>query len=166
MPKKKEAGREVAKTGEVERSPSRAMSPFEEMERMLDEFFPRGWMQPFRGRWGGGHMAPFEGRRPKVDVVEHDDEVVGAEVPGVQKDDLDVSVTDNTVTIKGSTRKEEKEEEGDYYRCEISRGSFSRTVTLPADVNGDKAQARFQDGVLELTLPKEERSRRRRIEVR
>lgn len=166
MPKKKEEGKEVAKTGEVERAPSRSLSPIEEMERMMDEFFPRGWMQPFRGRWGGGRMAPFEGRMPKVDVVERDDEVVvRAEVPGVQKDDLDVSVTDNTVTIKGSTRKEEKEEEGDYYRCEISRGSFSRTVTLPADVNGDKAAAQFQDGVLELTLPKEARSRRRRIEV-
>lgn len=169
MAKEKEASKEVARKGEVEKTPARAMSPFEEMERMMDEFFPRGWMRPGRMGWGprwSEMAAPFEGRWPKVDVVEKDDQVVvRAEVPGVKKDDLDVSITDDTVTIRGSTQEEKKEEEGDYYRQEISRGTFSRTVTLPGGVNGDKAKARFEDGVLELTLPKEERSKRRKIKV-
>lgn len=103
---------------------------------------------------------------PKVDVIDRDDEVVvRAEIPGVAKDDLDISVTDNTVTIKGETKRESKEEKGDYYRCEISRGTFARTLPLPANVDSDSAKAKFEDGVLELTIPKVEKAKRRTIKV-
>lgn len=149
-------------------APMRAMSPFEEMDRMFENFFPRARMRPFRGDlpiWSE-LAAPFEGKMPKVDVIDRDDEiVVRAEVPGVDKKDLDVSMTDDTVTIKGTTSHEEKEEKGDYYRCEISRGSFSRTVGLPAGVDGSKAKAKFQDGVLELTMPKTEKAKRVSVKV-
>jgi HSP20 family protein len=91
--------------------------------------------------------------------------VVRAEVPGVEKDDLDISVSDNTVTIKGETRREEKEEKGDYYRSEISRGTFTRTVMLPGVVATDKAKAKFKDGVLELKLPKVEKTKRRTVKI-
>lgn len=169
MAKEKEQSKEVAKGGEVERPRGRAMSPFDEMERMMEEFFPGSLMRPGRWGWGprgSGLAAPFEGRWPKVDVVEQDNQVVvRAEVPGVKKEDLDVSITDNSVTIRGTTQEEKTEEEGDYYHREISRGSFSRTVTLPGGVDGDKAKASFKDGMLELTLPKEERSKRRKVKV-
>ena len=103
---------------------------------------------------------------PRVDIVERDDElVVKAELPGVDKKDLDVSVTENAVTIKGSTSHEEKEEKGDYYRCEISSGAYSRTLALPSDVEADKAKANFKDGVLELTLPKLKKAKRHTIKV-
>jgi HSP20 family protein len=172
MAQKGESKGEVTRAKEeqpVERvSPARALSPFEDMERMFEGFFPSAWMRP--GRWDWPTWAeramPFEGRMPKVDVVDREDEVViRAELPGVDKKDLDVSMTDNTVTIKGSTRKEEKEEKGDYYRCEISSGSFSRTVTLPAQVDAGKSSAKFKDGVLELKVPKKERAKRRSIKV-
>ena len=88
-----------------------------------------------------------------------------AEVPGVEKDDLDVSVSDNSVTIKGETKREEKEENADYYRCEISRGSFARTVLLPSDVDTGKTKAKFKDGILELTLPKIKKTKRRTIKI-
>jgi len=102
-----------------------------------------------------------------VDVIDRDDEVVvKAELPGVEKKDLDVSVTETSVTIKGTTSHEEKEEKGDYYRCEISRGAYARTVALPSYVDADKAKASFKDGVLELTLPKVEKSKRRSIEIK
>jgi HSP20 family protein len=149
--------------------PKRALSPFEEMDRMFEDYFSRGWMRPFRWEWPSlGEMAkPFEGKIPKVDVIERDDEVVvKAELPGVEKKDLDVSVTENSVTIKGSTSHEEKEEKGDFYRCEISRGAYARTVGLPSYVDADKAKASFKDGVLELTLPKVEKSKRRTVEVK
>jgi HSP20 family protein len=74
-------------------------------------------------------------------------------------------LTENVVTIKASISHEEKEEKGDYYRSEISRGSFSRTLTLPANVDGAKAKATFKNGVLELVLPKLEDPRRRSIPV-
>lgn len=160
---KKESKQELQKA-----EPKRALSPFEEMDRMFEDYFSRGWMRPFRWEWPSlGEMAkPFEGKMPKVDVIERDDEVVvKAELPGVEKKDLDVSVTENSVTIKGTTSHEAKEEKGDYYRCEISRGAYARTVALPSYVNADKAKASFKDGVLELKLPKVEKSKRRTVEV-
>ncbi len=110
--------------------------------------------------------APFEGKIPNVDVIERDEEVlVRAELPGVDKKDLEVSLSDNALTIKGSTKTEEKEERGDYYRREVSSGTFSRTVRLPTEVDGDKVQSSFKDGLLELTLPKVKKARRHRIKV-
>jgi HSP20 family protein len=148
--------------------PARALNPFEEMERMFDNYFSRGWLSPLRREWPSWSelAAPFEGKMPRVDVVDRDDEVVvKAEVPGVDKKDLDITVTDNSVTIKGSTSHEEKEEKGDYYRCEMSRGSFSRMVALPADVDSAKAKSKFKDGVLELTLPKLKKTKRHSIKI-
>ena len=148
--------------------PSRVLSPFEEMERMFENFSAKGWLRPFR--WDspllGEMAAPFEGRTPNVDVIDRDGEIlVKAELPGVEKKDLDISLTKNTVTIKGITRHQEEVEKGDYYRCEISGGSYMRMVTLPADIDEDKAKAKFKDGVLELTLPKVEKAHRRTIKV-
>jgi hypothetical protein len=76
--------------------------------------------------------APLTTRMPKVDVIDRDKEVfIRAEVPGVEKEGLEVTVSDNAVTIKGETKHEEKEEKSDYYRSEISHGTFSRTIALP-----------------------------------
>ena len=146
-------------------SSSRMLSPFEEMDRMMESFLPRRWMHPFH--WDMPHFPDMaELKMPKVDIIDRDtDIVVKAELPGVTKDDIDLSITDNTVTIKATTSHEEKEEKGNYYRCEISRGSFSRTVTLPGDIDADKAKASFNDGILELTMPKQEKSHRKSVIV-
>lgn len=155
----------------VPAAPSRAMSPFEEMDRMFDAFFGgrrHGWLSPFASRWPGfGELpAPFEGRTPKVDVIDRDHEVVvKAELPGVKKEDLDVTLGDNSVTIRATTRQETKEEKENYYRSEISSGSFMRTVGLPAAVDAEKAKAKFADGVLEMTLPKVEGAKRRNVKI-
>jgi len=160
-----EAGKEVTvKKGEIQKAPSRMLSPFEGFDRMFDEFLGRGWMRPFRRDWLA--FPEFEITMPKVDVIDRDEEVVvRAEVPSVKKEDIEISISGNMVTIKGETKKEEKEEKGDYYRAEISRGSFSRMVSLPADVDESKAKAALKDGVLELTLPKIEKAKRRTIKV-
>lgn len=155
---------------DIEKTPSsmRAWSPFEEMERLFENSLAQGWMRPFSQRWlqPGEALMPFEGKIPKVDVIDRDGEIlVKAELPGVDKKDIDVSVTNNTVTIKGSTSKEEKEEKGDYYRCERSSGSFARTISLPADVNEDKVKAKYRDGVLELMLPKLHETKRQSIKI-
>jgi len=152
----------------AEATPARGLSPFEEIDRLFHSVMPRRWQRPYGWEWPALseiHM-PFEGRTPHVDVIDRDQEIlVRAEVPGVDKDDLEVSMTDNTVTIKASTEFEQKDEKGDFYRHEISKGSFTRTVALPGDVNGTKAKAKFKNGILELTLPKLEKSKRTRIQV-
>jgi HSP20 family protein len=153
----------------VKTSRDQLLFPFDEMERFLNQYFARPWFRPFRmdlPSWSELSKS-FEGRVPDVDVIEREKElVVRAEIPGVRKEDLEVSLSDNRLTIRGSTRhEEEKEEEGEYTRREMSRGSFSRTVTLPADVDGEHARAEFKDGVLELTLPRHKPSKRRRISV-
>ncbi len=158
----------AAKGGELQYPRSRVVSPFEEMDRMFEGVFPRGWMQPLRQEWPAwaNLEAPFDGHVPKVDVVARDNEiVVRAELPGVDKKNLDLSVTADSVTIKASTRQESKEEKGDYHRREISEGSFVRTVTLPASVQSKKAKASFKNGVLELRLPKAAPTQRHRIKV-
>ena len=148
--------------------PAHALSPFEEMERFFQGGFPRNWLRSRHWEWPdwAGKIAPFEGKIPSVDVIERDGEVVvKAELPGVDKKDLDISVTNNSVTLKSKTSHEEKEEKGDYYRCEISRGEYSRTLSLPAEVDESKAKAKFKDGILELTLPKKEKAKRTKVEV-
>ena len=148
---------------------ARAVNPFEEMERLFEQFMGRSWMRPFNWEnplWS--EMAKsMEVRVPNVDVLDREEEVVvRAEIPGVDKENLEVSLSDDRLTIKGSTRQEKEEkEEGEYTRREMSRGSFTRVVTLPANVDGEKAKASFKDGVLEMTLPKLKPSKRTRINV-
>jgi len=159
----------IEKTQDMQQvEPAHVLSPFEEMERMFDNFFERRWLHRFQKGWPSFPKlaAPFKGITPSVDVIDRDDEVVvKAELPGVDKKDLEVSVSQNTVTIKGSTSREEKEEKGDYYRCEISRGSYARTLSLPADIDEENTKASFKDGILELTLPKLKKSKRRTVKV-
>jgi HSP20 family protein len=149
-------------------APSRALSYFEETEQELERVFDSllSRFRPLRAGWSAARL-PLEGQAPRVDVVDNEDNVtVRAQLPGVDKKDLDVSVNHDTVTLKASTRTESKEEKGDYYRREIATGYFSRTIALPAEVDGKKASAHLKDGVLELILPKIEKSKRQRIEVK
>lgn len=164
---KKEAtestGKEVRKA-----TPGHVLSPWEEMERMFGGLFPRNRLRPRDWEWPSWAemSAMVEAKMPKLDIVERDNEVfVRAELAGVDKKDIDVSVSDNTITIKGCTKKETQEEKGDYFRSEITQGSFSRTAALPCDVDGKRARANFTDGILELTIPKLEASRRHAVKV-
>ena len=161
----KEKEKEKQKVQKAEKT--KALSPLEEMDRLFDEYFSRGWLHPFRWELPSRKLEmPFQGKTPNVNVIERDDEViVKAELPGVDKKDLDISVSSNSVSIKGSTSHEEKEEKGDYYRCEISSGMYSRTLSLPAEVDDAKAKASFKDGVLEITLPKLKKEKRRSVKV-
>ncbi|NOR51203.1 MAG: Hsp20 family protein [Gammaproteobacteria bacterium] len=169
MAEENEEKKEIKKEseGEVQPVTSRAVRPFDEMDRLFDSFFNRRWMQPLR--WDMPSMADFalpEMKMPRVDVIDRENEVViRAETPGVKKEDLDVSISENSVTIKGTTCHEEKEEKGDYFHSEISKGSFRRTVALLANVDTDKAKAAFNDGILELTIPKVEKSKSKTVEI-
>jgi HSP20 family protein len=143
----------------------RALSPFEEMDVLFDRL-SRGLMSRMGFPALGDMGWPFQAHAPKVDVIDRGQELlVRAEIPGVTRDELHISLTDQTVTIRGETHKESKEEKGDYFRREIASGSFQRTLALPCDVAGDQAKASFKDGVLELVLPKVEKSGSRKIRI-
>ncbi len=159
-----------AKPQEIQPAKSgQLVGPFEEMERMFEDVFSRGWMRPRLWDWPrfGELGRPLQTLRvPRVDMIDRDSEVVlRAEIPGVKKEDLEISISDGGVTIKGQSRREDKQEKGDYFRSEIYHGEFARTLALPAEVDSDKAKATFADGVLEITMPKLARSKRRRISV-
>lgn len=142
---------------------------FTEMEHVFDRFFKKGW--PSFWRWREMPMLEnlfqMEGQRvPSLDVIDRDNEIlVRAEIPGIEKKDLNISITGNLLTIKGQSASEVKEEKGDYHRHEISSFSFSRSVALPGEVDASKTDASLKNGILEITLPKVESSKRRTIAV-
>lgn len=97
---------------------------------------------------------------PRVDVTEDNDNLyVTAEVPGVDKQDVKVSVVGDVLTISGEKKTEQRDEKKNYYRIERNYGSFSRSFTLPAEVMVDKIAAEYKEGVLHVTLPKTEEAK-------
>lgn len=139
---------------------------FDDMERWFEDFFRR----PLFPGMPIPRFAPLarEAIVPSIDVFEKENEVVvKAELPGISKDDLEVSVTENRVTISGEKKAEEQVEKKDFYRLERSYGSFSRTVRLPTETVAEQAKASFNDGVLEIRIPKtkEAKEKVRKIEI-
>ena len=133
-----------------------------EMDRMMDEFFGRR-MRP----WWPERWLRAEEITPAVDVYEEKDEiVVKAELPGMEKNDIEVNISDSELTLKGEKKKEEKIEEENYFRSERSYGAFVRSVDLPTDVQADKVKASFKNGILEVRLPKTEEAKTKEIKVK
>ena len=135
----------------------RFLAPFEEMERWFEEAFRRPFFSPWMPRFRFPELRELREFSPTVDIFEEgNDVVVKAELPGMGKDDIDVNVTDDVITITGEKKAEERVEKKDYFRLERSHGSFSRSLTLPAETQTDKAKASFKDGVLVVRIPKTE----------
>ena len=146
--------------------PRRWLSPLEGMEREFASLFrrPFSWLEP--AWWPRVRRVEEEEVRPTVDIFEEgNDVVVKAELPGMQKEDIDVKITGNMITISGEKKKEEKLEKKNYYRFERSYGSFMHTYTLPSEVQTDKASAHFKDGVLEVKVPKTEEAKKKEKKV-
>jgi HSP20 family protein len=138
-------------------SPWRPFRDLEEWERRFDDLLGRPlWRLPTDER----------GWIPAVDVFEKDDRfVVKAELPGMKDDDVDVSVVGDTLTIKGEKKTETEVKNEDYYRCERSYGTFYRSIPIPSNVDANKIEASFDDGVLEVTLPKSAKVKPKKIAV-
>lgn len=165
----KTKGKEVSITPSSQAArPVSQYNPLEEMDRLFDTFMSKRWLSPFNWEFPERFKTPsFANLIPSVDVVERDNEVVvRAELPGIDKKDLDVSVTESSVTIKGSTKTEQKEEKGEYLRKEIQQGAFMRTINLPTPCDSGSAKAVFKDGLLEVTVDKTSKSKRFNVEVK
>ena len=136
-----------------------------DMERMMDEFFDRRMRPWWPERWLGGDRMRAEA--PALDLYEEkDDVVVKAELPGMEKDNIEVNLTDHTLTIKGVKKKQEEIKDENYHRSERYYGSVLRSVELPRDVQADKVKASFKNGVLEIRMPKTEEAKTREIKVK
>lgn len=140
---------------ELTRPSKGIMSPFEEMERWFEEAFRRPFFAP---SWMPRLKLPeFGFSYPTVDIFEDgNDVVVKAEMPGMKKEDIEVNISDNVITISGEKKSEEKVEKKDYHRVERSFGSFTRTLHLPVETQTENAKASFKDGILEVRIPKTE----------
>ena len=128
----------------------------EQMDKMWDRFFGE-WpsTESFRGEWA-----------PSLDVSETKGEiVVRAEVPGMEAKDIDISLANDVLTIKGKKEQEKEEKEENYHRIERSYGSFSRSIRLPREVQSDRIKASYKNGVLKITLPKSEEAKEIKIKV-
>ncbi len=144
--------------------PEKTRDLFSEMERLqeeMDRLFHEMWgTRPFRlalpSKIGeGGPLALREFREPLADVAEDDKTVtVTAEIPGVDKKDIDLNIREDMVEIKVEKKAEIKEEKKGYYRMERSYRGFYRALPLPAKVLPESAEAKYNNGVLEITLPK------------
>ncbi len=160
--------KETKKSTEVmPREPVGSLLSFDEFDNFFDDFLSRRW--PRLLDWNFSNFpAGLERGLPKVDIIDHDKEVeVQAALPGVKKEDLDVTINNQTITIRTSTKEEKKEEEkGKYFRREIMRGEFQRTLSLPDNVDDANAKASFKDGILTVTIPKTEKSKRKTIEIK
>lgn len=156
-------------TPEVQR-PVPISGAIDEVERLFDRLMPRSWISPIAWNWPmwGAMEESLENiRAPQMDVIDRDkDFLIRVEVPGVEKKDVEVSVSDSTLTIKGSVQRESKAQRKDYFRCEIAQGNFSRSLSVPSGIDKAKINASLKDGILEITLPKEEGAQRRAVEVK
>jgi HSP20 family protein len=155
-------------------SGSRGLSPFfggrdpfanfrREMDRLFDDFFAPAERRSFSGG------AEMEGAWPSLDVEETDKAyIVHAEVPGMEQKDIELNLADNRLTISGERRSERKDDERGRAYAERFYGRFRRTIPFPTEVDADKVEATFRNGVLTVTLPKNERAqdKTRRIEIR
>lgn len=130
-----------------------------EMDRLFDDF-----MERFPARRGvGEHIW-----NPDVDIQDSENEViVKAELPGMEQSDVDVSIKDNVLTLKGEKKQEQEKEEKEqnFHRVERTYGSFTRVFTLPTTVVADKAAAKFKNGILTITLPKAEEAKPKEIAI-
>lgn len=139
----------------------RRNSPFGELlslRQAMDRLFEDSFIRP-------GALADGTNALP-LDVYSTDDAVVvEAALPGVKPEDVDISVVGDTLTISANSANERSSDEAGYSYREIRRGSLSRTLTLPGGVNADRASARFENGLLRLSIPKAEEAKPRQIKI-
>jgi len=144
----------------------REWDPFEDvstfpqqMDRLFSQYF---------GRAGRGEEALAPGAwTPAVDIYETDEKmVIKAELPGLKKEDIDIEVRDNTLTLKGERKFEQETQEKNYHRVERSYGSFQRSFLLPSTIRQEAIEATFKDGILEISLPKAEEAKPKKLEIK
>jgi HSP20 family protein len=129
------------------------------MDRLWDSFFEDRPMVR-RGDWMGEWL-------PSLDLLETKNEfVIKAEVPGMTPKDIDISLAEGILTIRGEKKQEKEEKEENYHFVERGYGSFNRSIRLPGEVQSNKIKAAYKDGILRVTLPKTEETKKKEIKIK
>lgn len=141
-------------------------SELSNIDKKIKKFF-EDFDSPFIGDW----VKPFNSNvfTPRVDVTEDNENLyVHAEVPGVDKNDIKINLVGDVLTISGEKKSEQKDEKKNYYRIERNYGAFSRSFTLPAEIKIENISASYDNGVLNITLPKTEEAKivEKQIEIK
>lgn len=153
----RERGLAQRQTGELQRT--EPWDTFREMERMFQDFMtpiirPSRWMR---------EMGEF---MPEVDLKETDKEfILKATVPGIEKDNLDINVTNDNITIKGERKHEEEKPEERYHVRQTSYGRFNVSYSLPSDVKPEDVKATYKNGILEVNMPKTQEAKAHKVDV-
>ena len=142
----------------------RRWEPFRELEEMTQHFEDTVGRPFLPAAW---RRLPMEmGWTPPIEMIEKEDKfIMKAELPGMKKEEIDISVVGDTLTIKGERKAETEVKEEDYYCCERCYGSFFRSITMPAAVDAKKIKATYEDGVLEVSLPKAPEVKPKKVEI-
>ncbi|MGO9215996.1 MAG: Hsp20/alpha crystallin family protein [Syntrophales bacterium] len=148
---------------EIVKSESRPLTPFRDLDKWFEDIFVR----PFTPFSFPRLRVATEEIMPDVDIFQTDKDVVlKAELPGMKKEDIEVTLKAGTITISGEKKKEDEAKKKDYYKYERSYGFFCRTFSLPAEVKADKVKSTFKDGVLEVIMPKSEEAKKKEVKVK
>lgn len=138
--------------------------PFRDLRSLQDEV--NRLFTANLGRAFGDENIARGAWNPSVDIYENKDQIVlEAELPGMNREDFDLSIENNVLTLRGERRFEKRDESDNFHRVERSYGSFTRSFTLPQTVTAEGANAEYKNGVLRVTLPKREEVKARRIEI-
>ena len=136
------------------------MTVQDEMNRMFDQFFAR---EP----WGGDESMSKAEWSPTVDISENKDEyLVSAELPGMKKEDVQITYANNILKIEGERQKEEEKQDTNYHRVERLYGKFCRTFQVPTQIQADKIAADFKNGILTVHLPKAEEAKPKEVQIK
>ncbi len=135
------------------------------MEEFFEDFPTRRWMETF-GPFGWKWPRDIDLERFRLDVIDRDKEfLVRGELPGVEKDDVEVTISGHRLMIEAERKFEEVDEKEEFYRHELGYGKFMRTIALPEEVDVEKIHAELKDGILEVTLPKIRAAERHTVKV-
>lgn len=144
---------------------SQYYNPFQELEKIQNEI-GRLFGSSLSKKGESGVETILESWSPAMDVIENKDSyVIKADLPGLTKDQIDVSIDKDVLTIKGEKKQEEKVEKENYLRSERFEGIYYRSVSLPSNVDTSNIKAEYQNGTLQLTLPKKEESKPKQVRL-
>ena len=136
------------------------------MEEFFEDFPPRRWMETFEPLGWQWPMGIDLERSFRVDILDYDKElIVRAELPGVEKDDIEVTIAGDRLTIEAEREFEEEETKESFYRHELGYGELRRTIALPVEIDAQHIEAELKDGILKVVLPKVQAAERHTVKV-